>query len=170
MRHIRSLLLICLGAASVGCGATLTGGVVTDPNAPHPGIRYRVPEAYEVSVHYLVEEGNQSVVKTGPMKTLALPNPHVLREINYQGALLRSYTLTVNLRDNGTLSDVSLKGTGPGQAGAAGQALADAVKNAREAQDPELSEKRKLEQENALLEARKKNRELRKALGLDEKP
>jgi hypothetical protein len=67
----------------------------------------------------------------------------------------------VGLRDNGTLSSVTLNATGDSQAGAAAEKLAEAIKDVRDARDPTLRETQRLERENALLEARKKNRELR---------
>ena len=189
IRRGRSAVRLVIGLLGVGllvgCGATLTGGVVADSKAPHPGVRYRVAAPFEVSVYYLAEEeiekteeekteeekGKRVVkkverVRLALVRVLQLPDPMVLRELNYRGALLRSYDLGIDLNVNGTLGGVDLLATGTPQGGVVGEALTDTIEAIRKAQDPRLKEKEALDRENELLEAKKKNRELKQELGL----
>jgi hypothetical protein len=157
-----------VGLAVAGCGATLTGGVVTDPKAANPGARHRVPAPFEVSVYYLdeVDGGKKKVVRLALVKAIQMPDPRVLREVNYRGALLRSYDLAVELNANGTLSGVDLVATGAPQGGMVGESITQAIEAIRKSQDSTLKATEALEQENALLEARKRNRELKEELGM----
>lgn len=156
--------LIAIAVMLQGCGATLTGGHVSNPSSAPKGLRYRVVSPYEVKIYHI----DGKTVKIVGTEIIALPVPGTMREINYQGALARSYEFTVHLRENGTLEDVSLEAKGAAQAAASAAVVEQTVKTFREREEQrhsDVKEKQKLDRENALLEAKKKNRELKRELG-----
>jgi hypothetical protein len=161
---VRMLGVLATIIAVTGCSARLNGGQVAKINDQPKGIRYNTTVPHEVRIFFW--DGEQTKVQG--VAVLPLPTVDLLREINYQGAFARSYKFELNLRPDGTLADVSLTPQGGSQLSDSGAAIEEAIKTVRERldeRDPDVRRKKQLERENDLLEATKKNRELKEELG-----
>jgi hypothetical protein len=161
---LRRLVAVPAFLALTGCSARLLGGAVQDPGAEPHGVRYRTTVPHEVRVFFF----DEGVTKVQGVAVMPLPPPDSVREINYEGALVRSYKFELTLRPDSTLADVSLTAQSDSKVAASGAALDESVKAVRERlaeRDPDVRRKKQLDKENDLLEAQKKNRELKQQLG-----
>ena len=163
--HTKFAILV-VALLSSGCGASLSNHQVnlSEKDVPAPkGIRYKGVIPYEVRI-FTVEwdpDEKKDVVKEQPAKIVALPDPRQLYEVNYTGALLRSYKFSASLNDNSTLKNVSLEAQGTSQGSAAAGSISDIIKAVQGVD----KEKEKLQNEADILELKVKIKQSKETLG-----
>lgn len=170
-RNFELLILGILALLMSGCGASITnrqvkvdGKEIPDPQ----GIRYRGVMPFEIRVVTVKGDNSSPTVRHHEAQILFLPDPRQLYEINYTGALFRSYSFTTTFRENSTLENVSLEALQEPQGAAAASAIGEIIRSSRESEEARKRanpEKDRLQKDFEVLDLRLKIKELEEKLG-----